>query len=157
MGDFIKVDGLKQLDKALAAMGKVQGFKALRSGLMEASKPMFLAIRANALATGVKGYDAGATAAAMGRWTRKITPHITVLFIGPKNKNKKALAIYNALHGTDIKRLNHFHLTEFGSVHGPAQPFMRPAYEATRMAVVHGFGRSLAKSIEKVRAKNAAR
>lgn len=155
MAEGFKIEGLKQLDRALAEMSKGLGFKALRSGMMAASRPMFLAAKANASATGVKGFDSGATAAAMGRWVRKIKPTVTLLQIGPKNKLKKAVAIWNAAHGTNISRLNHFHLVEFGSVHGPAQPFMRPAFESTKSIVASIFARELKKAIEKVRAKAA--
>lgn len=149
MTDFVKVEGLKELDKKLANLGSVAGFKALRGGLMGASRPMFQAAKANAAATGIRGFDAGATAAAMGRWTRKETPTRTVLFIGPRNKNKKALALWNAKHDADVSRLTHFHLVEFGSINGPAQPFMRPAFDATKLIVVQNFGGELRKSIAK--------
>lgn len=149
MSDFIRVDGLKELDAQLAGLGTVAGFKALRGGMMGASRPMFQAIKANANATGIRGFDAGSTAAAMGRWTRKTTPTRTTLFIGPRNKNKKALALWNAKHNANITRLNHFHLVEFGSINGPAQPFMRPGFETTKLIVVQNFARELRKSIAK--------
>jgi HK97 gp10 family phage protein len=155
--EFVKTKGLKELDQALADLGSVQGFKALRGGLMAASKPMFLAAKANALATGIKGRDSDATAASMGRWTRKETNRRTTLYLGPKSKLKKALAIYNAFHGTNVKKLRHFHLVEFGSVHGGAQPFLRPAFAATVRLVISEFGGHLAKQIEKIRKKHAAK
>jgi len=147
--DFIKLSGLKELDTKLAAMDKKVGFKTLRSAMMEASKPMFLTARNNAQATGVKNFDAGATAAAMGRWTKKIKERRTVLFLGPKNKAKKAVNLWNQKHGTSAVRLNHFHLVEFGSVRGPAQPFLRPAFDAHKVSVARNFGKVLARQIEK--------
>ena len=150
MAEIVKLEGLRELDKQLAAMETKLGFKALRSGMMQASKPMFQAAKANAEATGIKGYDAGATAAAMGRFTRKTTPTKTTLFIGPKNKSKKALALWNTKHGANVDRLNHFHLLEFGSVHGPAQPFLRPAFEATKLTVAKLFGVEVKNAIRKV-------
>lgn len=149
MAETVKVKGLKELDNALAKLPKAVGFKALRSGMMEASRPMFLAAKANAASTGIRGYDAGATAQAMGRYTRKLSPTRTGLFIGPKNKDKKALALWNQKHGREAKRLRHFHLLEFGSEHGPAQPYLRPAFESTKMVVVNNFRASLKKHIEK--------
>jgi len=146
---FIKLEGLQELDAKLAAMDKKTGFKTLRSSLNEASKPMFLLAKSNAQATGVKGFDAGATAAAMGRWTKKIKERRTVLFLGPKNKAKKALNLWNAKHGTKATRLNHFHLVEFGSKNGPGQPFLRPAFDATVQATARNFGKILARQIEK--------
>lgn len=147
MADMLKLKGLKQLDRKLASMDKKLAFKALRKALMAASKPMFLAARANAMATGVKGRDAGSTAAAMGRFVKKITPKRTALFIGPKSKSKKALALWNAANGEKATRLGHFHLLEFGSIHGPSQPYMRPAFEATKWVVAKTFGTELNKAI----------
>lgn len=155
MAEFVKIEGLKKLDMALAAMGSSVGFKALRAGMMQSARPMFLAAKANAAATGIKNLDSGATAAAMGRWVKKLTPTRTLLQIGPKNKLKKAVAIYNQRHGTNIKRLQHFHLIEFGSVHGGAQPFMGPAFESHKAGMARNFGTELKKAIEKVRKKHA--
>jgi len=154
MAETIKLEGLKELDRKLATMPTKLGFKALRSGMMAASRVMFLAAKANAQATGIAGRDAGSTAAAMGRWVRKVNPRVTTLFMGPKNKNKKALALWNEMHGAEAKRLNHFHLLEFGSIHGGAQPFLRPAFEATKHQVARDFGKHLGAAIEKV-AKSA--
>lgn len=147
--DTIRIEGLRELDRKLSKLPKDVGFKTLRSAMMRATTPMFKMAKVNALSTGIRGYDAGATAAAMGRWTRKTSESVTTLYLGPKNKNRKALALYNAFHGTDVKRLRHFHLLEFGSIKGPAQPFLRPAFEATKIQVATSFGRILGDLIEK--------
>lgn len=154
---FARVEGLDNVEKMLNELGTVNGFKALRSGLMAASKPMFLAARANAAATGLKGQDSDAMAAAMSRGTRKDTPTQTTLWIGPRNKNKKALAIYNAFHNRNVKRLNYFHLVEYGSIHGGAQPFMRPAFAATAQAVVNNLGNEIGKAVDKIKRKYASK
>ena len=155
MAETIKLTGLKELDAKLAKMDKAVGFKTLRSALNDTSKPMFLLAKQKAQATGIKGFDAGATAAAMGRWTKKIKEKRTVLFMGPKNKQKKAVNLWNQKHGTDIKRLGHFHLLEFGSAHGPAQPFLRPAFDATKLQMARDFGKNLATRIEKAAGRAA--
>jgi len=149
MAETIKLFGLKELDAKLARMDAKLGAKALRSALNEAAKPMFLKARSNAQATGIKGFDAGATAAAMGRFSKKEGPKRLILFVGPKNKAKRAVNLWNQKHGTDVKRLSHFHLVEFGSIKGPAQPFLRPAFENTKVAVARSFGKILAAQIEK--------
>ncbi len=149
MAENIKLFGLKELDRKLARMDKRIAFKALRGALMESSKPMFLAAKQNAQATGVKGFDAGAIAASMGRYVKKLAPKRTVLFLGPKNKAKRAINLWNAKHGKNVTRLTHFHLVEFGSKKGPAQPYLRPAFEKNKLAVARNFGRILAKQIEK--------
>jgi HK97 gp10 family phage protein len=162
MAEFVKVEGLKNVEKLLTNLGPALGFKALRSGMMAASRPMFLAAKANAAATGLKGYDSDAMAAAMSRGTRKVTPNRTTLWIGPKNKHKKALAIYNSYHGTDLKRLPYFHLVEWGAERGEkgsmsAQPFMRPAFAATSRMVVSNLGDEIRKAVDKVKRKHASK
>lgn len=157
--DIVRIDGIKELDAKLASMGSVAGFKALRSGLRIASKPMFKAARANAQAAGIRQRDSGATAAAMGTGTYKISPTKTAFYIGPKNKSKRGLALWNAANSPDdpVTRLRHFHLVEFGSINGPAQPFMRPAFDSTKMEVVRRFGDALREAIDKQVAKSRAR
>lgn len=144
----VKLDGLKELDAKLAAMGSDLGFKALRGAMMAASTPMFKDAKANAAATGAPASDA--TAAAMGRWTRKTSETKTTLFMGPRNKNKKARALYEAYYGRDFKRLSYFHLTEFGTVRSKAQPFLRPAFQSNAPVFLRNFAAELRKSIERV-------
>lgn len=153
--DFVKIEGMKNVEKMLIKLGSVNGFKALRSGLMAASKPMLIAAKAAAMATGLKGHGSDAMAAAMSRGTKKVTPNRTTLWIGPKNKHKKALAIYNSAHGTKITRLNYFHLVEWGSVKMAAQPFMRPAFAATSVGVVNNLGKEIGKAVDKIKLKHA--
>jgi HK97 gp10 family phage protein len=155
MVEEVRIDGLRELDRKLVKLGSQAGFKALRAAMMKSSTPMFKMARANALATGIKGQDAGATAAAMGRWSKKTKQHEVTLWLGPKNKNKKALALWNAKHGKEVKRLTHFHLVEFGSINGPAQPFLRPAFAANARGYIAGFGAELRRAIEKVAMQNA--
>lgn len=158
MTEAVRVQGIKDLDAALASMGTVAGFKALRAGLRIAARPMFRAARSNAASTGIRGFDSGATAAAMGTGAFKLAPNKTAFFIGPKNANKKALAIWNAANSPDkpVKRLRHFHLLEFGSAHGPAQPYLRPAFDSTKLIVVQRFGAALREAIDKQAAKTKA-
>lgn len=154
--DFVKVEGLKEVDQMLSELGPQLGFKALRSGFMQATKPSFLAAKIAAAGTGLKGRDSDAMAAAMSRGTRKVTPYITEHWIGPKAKNKKALGIYNAYHGTEYKSLRYFHLVEWGSEHGPAQPFMRPSFAATWKLSVSNLTKEIGKAIDKIKLKYAS-
>lgn len=152
MVDRVPVKGLKELDRALAKLDKTTGAKVLRGALYDATLPMFKAARANAAATGVRGFDVDALAAAMSRWSRVLKKRTTAVFIGPRTKSKKALALYNDLHDTKIKGIRHGHLVEFGSQHGPAQPFLRPAFDSNKRLVVSRFSKRLATRIDKVRA-----
>lgn len=157
--DMFAIEGLKEVDKMLADMGSALGFKALRTGMMNAAKPTFLLARANAIATGLGNTDSDAMGAAMSRGTRKITPTRTTHWIGPRNKSKKALAIYNAFHSgrPPVKRLNYFHMVEWGSIHGQAQPFMRPAFAATAPTVVRNLAKEIGIAIDKVIRKHNAK
>lgn len=145
----LQLQGLRELDRKLAALPRKVGFKTLRSAMMQAVRPMFLAAKTNANSTGIRNFDSGATAAAMSRWTKKISGTKAQLFIGPRSKQKRAVALWNAKHGASVSRLRHFHLVEFGSIRGPAQPFMRPAFMATRVAVARSFGKELGRAIDK--------
>lgn len=150
-----KVEGLKALDTKLAALGSEVGFKTLRSAMMDSTKPAVAVVKSAARATGLRGHDSEAMSEAVGRWTKKITNNSTVLFMGPKNKAKKALNIYNDFHDTNYSRLNYFHLVEFGSVNNPAQPWLRPSFQALAPSIVRVFGKNLATRIEKAGRRNA--
>ncbi len=156
MAEFVKVEGLQNVEKMLIALGPVMGFKALRMGLMAASKPLLLAAKSAAAGTGQKGFDSQAMAASMSRGVQKKGLHRTILWVGPRNKSKKGLAIYNTFHGTKLKRLNYFHLVEWGSVKMSPQPFMRPAFAATSRLVVSNLGNEIRKAIDKVKRKYAS-
>ena len=43
----------------------------------------------------------------------------------------------------------HAHLVEFGTVNSPARPFLRPAYDANRMAVLSRLRKEVGKRIER--------
>ena len=148
--DLIKIQGLRELDAKLAQLPTKVGFKVLRSAMMASTSGMFKAARRNAEATGVKGYDSGATAAAMSRWVKKASPTKTILYLGPRSKNKKALAIWNAKFNANVTRLRHFHLLEFGSERGPAQPYLRPAFAANARMAAESFKTNIEKQLAKV-------
>ena len=155
--EFVKVSGLDNVEDMLVELGPALGFKALRSGLMGASRPLLLAAKAAAAATGMRGHDSDAMAAAMSRGTYKVNANTVTHWVGPRNKNKKALAIYNQYHGTNLQRLNYFHLVEWGSIKMAAQPFMRPAFAATSRKVVANLGDEIKKAVDKVKKKHATK
>lgn len=150
MAETIRVDGLKELDRQLAKLEKATGGKVLKGALMDAARPIWKAARTNAEATGIRGQDAGALAAAMGRWAKIVNKRRVIVFIGPRKRSKKGLAVYNAKHGTDIRNLVHAHMVEFGTMKDPAQPYMRPAFEQNKLIAAQRFGKRLAERILKV-------
>jgi len=124
----VKVEGLRELDRKLERLGEVAGKKALRGAMMDAANPIWKSARSNASAPSFK--DSGALAAAMGRWFKQIGRTKFALFIGPRSKSRKGVALWTARHGRPPKNglLRHAHLMEFGTRNQPAEPFLRPAF-----------------------------
>lgn len=148
----IEVSGLKELGQQLNRLeGKVKG-KTFRSAVSAAMLPMLQAARANAAAV----RDSGALAAAMGRWSRTQRGLVgavrVIVFVGPKSKSKRGLALWNARHKQErpARRLQHGHLTEFGTERSRAQPYLRPAFDTTKVAVVQRLKTTLKAAIAKV-------
>lgn len=149
MVEKVRVEGLRELDRKLKRLGdEVAGKKVMRGALFDAAKPIFLGARANAESV----RDSGALAAAMGRWFRQLSRTMFAMFVGPRSRSKKAVALWTAAHGAPPRgnRLNHAHLTEFGSREGRAQPFMRPAFDANAPRSVGIFAKRLRERIEKI-------
>ena len=158
----VNLSGLLEVEQRLIDMGPEIGFKAARSGLMKASLPMFKAAKRNALAV----RDSGALAMAMGRWSRKAgrsgtggRTTVVAVQIGPRSKNKRALALWNAEHKQKrpARALRHAHLAEYGSASGRATPYLRPAFRSTADQVVRNFGKETQKAIMRFGAKQTVR
>lgn len=159
----VTLTGLDELDRNLRKLEVSARGKALRSALMFASTPMFQKAKANAAA--IK--DSGALFAAMGRWSRigkralpgrpdgrGVTDRKAVsTFIGPRMKNRKALALWNAAHPQrrPLTAIPHGHLAEFGSEGFAGHRYMTRAFDAHKFSAVGRFRTSLRKQIDKVR------
>lgn len=152
MADPVRVEGLRELDRKLGKMEEVAAKKVLRGAMMDAANPIWRSARANAEATGIRGQDSGALAAAMGRWFRVLGRKRFALFIGPRSRSAKGVALWSAKHGREPKggRLRHAHLTEFGTSKAPAQPYLRPAFDTQKGNAIRTLGRKLKARIEKI-------
>lgn len=163
----VKVEGLRELDRALRKLGAKTAGRSLRSALIRASTPMLQAAKANALA--IK--DSGALHAAMGRWSRigkearvgepdgraRVNRRAVSTYIGPKVKSVKGLALYRRTHpGSKLKGLVHGHLAEWGSKHFPGTRYMTRAFDANKVKTVKRFKPALKKIIDSVREKRRA-
>lgn len=152
----IDVSGLKKIEDDLEALGAQLATKAVREGFRKASRPMFKAAKANALS--VK--DSGALAAAMGTFSKSPrggtrsssfgTNRFFQMFIGPRAKSKKGLALWAEHNNREMpRRLRHAHMAEFGTEDTPATPYLRPAFAAHARGFVSAVGAELRAAIRK--------
>lgn len=137
-GLSVKVEGLDELEKQLGALDKKIRKKFLRQALRAAAKP----IRDEAA---------------------RLAPRRTSE--PPRTSGKplhRSMVIRSAgkQPGSDItlqvapgKGASHGLLQEFGTVHHPAQPFLRPAFDNKRDEAVRAFRESLGKNIEQEAAR----
>lgn len=169
MKTTVRVEGLKELDEALADFKKATARNILRRVLMKAGEPMRAMAerlapedtgklkRDIAISTKLRGgrsaakdaYAAarrggaskGETVAAMrGAGGGALSAEV---YVGPKSGNKKDA----------IKAI----VQEVGSVNQAPQAYMRPAFDATRSQVVEIAAREVAVEIGKAKARAARR
>lgn len=128
-----KVSGLKELDQALAELPAAYAKNIMRKAWETAAQPLVDDIKAAApVATGV------------------LRDSIKVERLGDETKGqaKMQVGVFGEFYG---------HFQEFGTIKQPAKPFVRPALDRHREALVERFRRELAASIERARARIAAR
>ena len=113
----VKIDGLKELDKALAGLGAEVGAKALKGALMSASKPMLDEMKQNV------PVSSGGLKKGLGRRSKT----------NKKGKWAKTSAIVRV--GAVKKSGWRAHLIEFGTSRTRAQPFIRPALDKSNEAI----------------------
>lgn len=138
---FVKVEGLKEVEDAMMDLPKRINKRLTSKVLMETAQPM--ARDASILApddpkTG--GYDLHTTVrAGTGNtkgagWTKRDPVEV---YIGP--------------------RVRHQHLMEFGTVHTPAQPFMRPMWDASKNWALNNIATRLGEEVAKAAKRYARR
>lgn len=128
-----KVQGLRELDKALAELPKAYAKNILRKAFETASEPLVLDIKAN---TPVR--------------TGQLRDSIEVSRMGGERRNEAKMQV-----GVMGKFYGHF--LEFGTPKLRARPFVRPAIDRNSAALVDRFSEAVAASIERARARLAAR
>lgn len=139
----VKVDGFKEIKKALDTLGKVATTSVLRSALRKAGTPvvhtaMLLAPkRTGDLASSVDIRSTLTTR--QKRFSPKQKGEVE-LFIGPS-------------HPTGA----HGHLLEFGTSRMPAKPFLRPAWDTHKEGVLKTLEKEIWDAIERVRRRLARR
>lgn len=120
----VKVTGLRQLDRALGELPKSTGKAVLRRVLKKAAQP--IADHAEALAP----VDKGTLKHSIGVGT-KLTSRQKAQHRKMFKSDKASVEMFAGAGG-----LPSAHNQEFGNEHNGPQPFMRPAWAATKMQVL---------------------
>lgn len=143
---IIQVRGLKEVQENLLRIGSVTGTRIMRSSMFTATKPTLDKARAT---TPVRS---GALREAMGRTFSARGSRFSIL-IGPKIRNRTAIALYNLVYRLRRPRrgIIHGHLQEFGTRTGTrATHWLRRALESTASAAVSLLAATTKKRIESV-------
>lgn len=152
----IKVTGLKELQKKLIEIGSVSGTKSMRASMMAATK----LIQDRAKSTAPR--RSGALATAIGRtfsvknssgsiFTGEGSGARFSVLIGPKVKNKTAVALYNLVYKRKRPRrgIIHGHFLEFGTARGvKATNWLRNALQTVAQQSVDKLAEQLKRRIE---------
>ena len=156
-----KVDGLKELDKAMDELTSKMRNSFTTSALKAAAKPVIAAAKEGARKS--KHPSSGALAESLGvKAQRKGGEHISV-WVGTMRENKTALqsyfSYYYAGKTIPLSRLangiRHGHLIELGTARGvQKRPFLRPALDSQKGVAVSEFKRVLKRKIELQAAKS---
>ena len=139
----IKMDGFKEVQKALWTLDKAVGRSVLRSAIKKAGQPVLDSAQANApVLTG----DLKASIAFKSALTKRQR------IFSPKMKDEVELFI-----GPTHPKGRHGHLLEFGTSKMPAQPFLRPAWDANKDHVLNTLEKEIWNAIERVQKRLAAK
>lgn len=134
-----KVEGLRELDKALADLGKVTAKNVARRTLRAAAEPIAEAARTNA------PEDTG-----------KLIQSTDVSTRNPKRNRKESPIEVHVGPGRHPQAITQ----EFGTFKEPPQPFMRPAWDAEKAGALEIIKETLGEEIAKAaqrQARKAAR
>lgn len=150
----VQVKGLKELEDRLIEIGSVAGTKAMRSALFTATKPILDQAKATAPkrsgALGValtRSFVTEAGSESGSKFTVKI---------GPKSKNRTAVALYNLVYKPKRPRRGIFygHFLEFGTRRGTkATHWLRNALQSRATQAVESLSGALKKAIDKAARK----
>ncbi len=162
MSMTFKTEGFAELDQVLGTLSKASARAASRRALTDAAEPMAAAARRNAprdddqlyenidISPRAKGADGraafaqalagGASRSAARAASRAASGGSFVqVYLGPTTKAP------------------HAHFQEFGTVHHPPEPYLRPAFDAEAKPTIRRLGVTLADEIGKAAARAARR
>jgi HK97 gp10 family phage protein len=167
----IKIEGLRELDKALGELSKSQAKSTLRRTLKNAAQPIADAAEAKApKQTGKLSKSIGVTTKAPANYEVGKIAYSQTMKDGGDSKSAVAAMrsarkanpatfsqVFIAPGATRGNRLKQALFQEFGTVNHPPQPYMRPAWEGGKMGALDTIAESLAAEIEKTRKRVAVR
>lgn len=139
----VRIEGLKELDRALSQLPKATAKNVLRRTAIRALAPVIADAK---LRVPVDEGDLRDSLKVAGKLSKR-----------QQRKNAKAVAEGKAavqLYAGPAA-LPHAHLVEFGTSHMPPQPFMRPAWDANKMKVLELIRLDLGNEIERAAARLA--
>lgn len=140
MKTTVQMEGLKELEQALAELPKATARNTLRRVLTQSGGRVKDAMEARAPRE--TGYTAESieVSSTLNPTNRR----------DAKREGKDFAEVY-----VGSRRGSAAHLQEFGTINQPAHPYLRPAWEATRHLTLFLVGKDLGEEIEKARARLA--
>jgi HK97 gp10 family phage protein len=162
----VKVDGLRDLQAALAELPKATQTAVLKRTLLKAAEP--IVTKAKELApvrTGALRKSIRAVAQSKGGQAGKAAFHATMKAGGTRKEAAAAARAANRANPSSADvvvligpaRLPYAHMVEFGTSEMGPQPYMRPAWDANRERVLESIKADLANEITKTVARRARR
>lgn len=150
----MEVTGLKELEARLLELDALAAQKLLR----RAARRSLIRLERQATANAESFSRSGALAESIKIANVKPRGSETVAVqVGPKKKDKRAVALQNIYYRRRRKGIFYGHLVEFDrGVRGssgrrvPGRPWFRPAWDATRTGIVPEFQRILAQGISRI-------
>lgn len=155
MKTTVRVEGLRELEKALSELPKSTGKATLRRVLRARAQPIAEAARAKAPVHAVDGGELRDSIAVSTRLSRRQSRLHRRMF----KDDRAAVEMF-----VGAGPLPSAHTQEFGTVNHPPQPFMRPAWDETKDGVLDGIKgdlwaeiRKSAERLARKRAREAAK
>lgn len=165
----LRIEGMRDLDEALKQLPRATGRNVLDRALKRAAKPIQQKAKAIAprdtgelrksiIVESVKRGDAGGKAAfARARAAGASVSEARAALISASSGETKAEVRVGPRKAKSKAEGIKTIVQEFGSVNQPAQPYMRPAWDANRDAASEGIRKELWSEIEKAVARRAKR
>jgi hypothetical protein len=174
----IKIEGLAEIDARLAELGALAGKKLLTRAVRRSLFRLEKTTTGNANAISRSGALAQSVKIVTAR--PKVTETVAVQ-VGPKKRDRRALALRNIYYRRKDKGIFYGHLVEYGhriatratgwlrkgkrttgaggTAKGsvPGKPWFRPAWDATRAGIVPEFRRVLAQGLARIEKRNKQR
>ena len=154
MNSSVTIKGLAELRDKLLALGPEVGAKVLRTAAREAMKPVL------AEAQRLAPRDTGALHDAIVLVAKMPKSALTLTRVGLKIRAlKRTFNVPTKAESEAISARARWHFAEFGTAHTKAHPFLRPALETHKDAVISSLKAEIAKRVERVwkqRRKQAA-